>query len=130
MNFTPEQETEVIEWYEENRHLYDKSDKQYKHSEMRERKLSEKARELNITTNALKTWWKGLRTRFTKALQKEKGKSGQAPAHLTPREIWILMKLRFLTAYVRRNRPTSSLKPKLQLRLTPTAETAEAPPTE
>jgi hypothetical protein len=53
-------------------------------------------------------WYKSMRTQYTRAKKRRRGKSGNAPTELTERETWILGKMTFLEKFITKARGTKT----------------------
>ncbi|XP_063865407.1 uncharacterized protein LOC135103308 [Scylla paramamosain] len=114
---TVEQERNVAEWLQEHELFYNKKLNDYKDVRKKYRLLQEKADELNVHVNQLRTWIDGMRTRFGRLCA-----TRSAVMEMTEREQWIYTTFRFLQPHIVRC-PTRQSK-KLPTRKELTVQTA------
>ena len=93
-NFTlpQEQEDAVFEWLEENELLWRRGHMLFKDTNRKKALWEEKGRELDLSSEHLQGWWRGMHTWYVKL---HKFKSGQAAKKLTDREKYVLQKCSF-----------------------------------
>ncbi|XP_063594460.1 uncharacterized protein LOC134771454 [Penaeus indicus] len=99
INLTGEQERDAVEWFQEHEIFYNKKLTDYKNTGKKARLLEEKAAELSVHVNQLKTWYDGMRTRFARI---SSPRSGQEPVldELTERDRWIYNSFQFLRPHI------------------------------
>jgi hypothetical protein len=100
MNFTlpPEQEDAVFEWLEENELLWRRGHRLFKDTNRKKALWEEKGRDLDVSSEHLQGWWRGMHTWYVKL---HKVKSGQAAKKLTDREKYVLQKCSFYEGELR-----------------------------
>ena len=91
-------EERLLEWIEANEGLWRSGSKSYKKKDAKDAKWAEKAAEEGLTTDALKSWWRGVHDTFTRL---HCNVSGQALPNPTDRQQWILQHLAFYTVQVK-----------------------------
>ncbi|XP_037795647.1 uncharacterized protein LOC119590986 [Penaeus monodon] len=99
INLTGEQECDVVDWFQEHEIFYNKKLTDYRETGKKARLLEEKAAELSLHVNQLKTWYDGMRTRFARI---SSTRSGQVPVldELTERDRWIYNSFQFLRPHI------------------------------
>ncbi|KAK7083637.1 hypothetical protein SK128_007665 [Halocaridina rubra] len=99
INLTVEQERDVVKWFQEHEIFYNKKLTDYRDTGKKARLLEEKAVELNVHVNQLKTWCDGMRTRFARISSTCSGQ-GTVLDELTERDRWIYNSFQFLRPHI------------------------------
>ena len=97
---TEEQEVAMGEWIRDHPHLFTKSLKLYKDIAKKTKLWDDKAKELDIEPESLRTWYESIRSRVGKLT----GKSGSATVDATMRDTFIRANFGFLTDHIARVR--------------------------
>uniref|UniRef100_UPI003590010E uncharacterized protein isoform X1 n=1 Tax=Myxine glutinosa TaxID=7769 RepID=UPI003590010E len=116
LNLSDEQEAVLVEWLQSHPELFDKGNKKYMDTVLKNKLWEEKAAELGVESGELlHVWYKSMRTRFG---QLKKLKSGDGCKEFTSRDQWILGHFAFMSAHIYDcpNRGAGILKQKLQSR--------------
>ena len=116
-DFTLEEEQNLVSWMQDNEItcIYNKKLNIYKDYKKKETLWVEKAESMGRDTQTLKTWYKSIRTRYTKLIHR---KSGDGATELTERDNWILQNFTWLRDHVAevKKKPMVSIKQKLEAR--------------
>ena len=97
VDFSPEEDQNMIEWLEENPVLYNKKLSLYKDTAKKEKIWRDKAVEMGKSVDVLKVWYGSLRSRYGKL---KKRRSGSEDADLTERDDWVLRNFEFLRPHI------------------------------
>ena len=98
-----EQEDALVEWFENLPLFYNKTAKDYKNIQLKERIITEKAAELtetlgrDITVGQMRAWIKGHRTNYGKLVNRPSGS-----AAFTERQEWTINRFQFLRPHIKR----------------------------
>lgn len=108
-DFTTEQEIDLASWIQDNEIFYNKKLNVYKDYKKKEALWQEKSASMDKDTDVLKTWYKSIRTRFTRLIHR---KSGDGATELTERDNWILQNFTWLKDHVfeMKKKPTVSVR--------------------
>ncbi|XP_062588499.1 uncharacterized protein LOC134250165 [Saccostrea cucullata] len=111
-NLTDEQEDEMASWLEANEILYNKKLNAYKDFKKKDSLWESKAASLGKDVKTLKTWYRSIRTRYTRLLHR---KSGDGASELTERDRWILQNFAWLKVHIFeiKKKTTVSMKEKI-----------------
>ena len=94
---SPEQEQTLVEWFSEHPLFFDQTEAQFKNRGKKDRLLSEKAKEFNMSGTELAVWFKSQRTIYGRLNKK---KYGQAKGTLTARQKWVTDNFSFLKSHM------------------------------
>ena len=103
-------EGRIVEWLQQNRFLYDKTQQGYRNSAKKARAYEEFAASLGmgITGPQLKKWIASKRTQFGR-ISRKVSKSGAGAEMVTARERFLLQNFEFLRRHIVRHRDTKVL---------------------
>lgn len=87
----------MASWLEGHELIYNKKLNAYKDFRRKDVLWEEKAAEFQKTVAILKTWYRSIRTRYTRLVHT---KSGEAAAELTERDRWILRSFAWVKPHV------------------------------
>ena len=96
-DLTTNQEDDMASWLEVNELIYNKKLNAYKDFRKKDILWELKAAELDKDTAVLKTWYRSIRTRYTRL---EHTKSGDGASELTERDRWILQNFAWLKPHM------------------------------
>lgn len=96
-DLTIDQEEDMASWLEENELLYNKKLNVYKDFKKKDALWDAKAASMGKDVQILKTWYRSIRTRFTRLVHR---KSGDGASELTERDQWILTNFAWLRVHV------------------------------
>ena len=96
-DLTVAQEEDMASWLEENELLYNKKLNAYKDYRKKDSLWESKAVSIGKDVLILKTWYRSIRSRFTRLNKK---KSGDGTSELTERDHWILTNFAWLNEHV------------------------------
>ena len=106
-SLTPQQEDSVFEWLQENELLWRRGHRHFKDTQRKKALWEAKGQELEVTTDVLQGWWRGMHTWYVKL---HKLKSGQAAKKLTDREKYVMERCAFYEGELR-HRTSAPMKP-------------------
>ena len=96
-DLTVAQEENLASWLEENEVIYNKKLTAYKDFRKKDALWDSQAARMNKDVAILKTWYRSIRTRYTRLVHK---KSGDGASDLTERDRWILHNFAWLKVHV------------------------------
>ena len=97
-SLTPQQEDSVFEWLQENELLWRRGHRHFKDTQRKKALWEAKGQELEVTTDVLQGWWRGMHTWYVKL---HKLKSGQAAKKPTDREKYVIERCAFYEGELR-----------------------------
>uniref|UniRef100_K1PYZ7 MADF domain-containing protein n=1 Tax=Magallana gigas TaxID=29159 RepID=K1PYZ7_MAGGI len=96
-DLTVTQEQDMASWLEVNDLIYNKKLNAYKDFRKKDALWESKAAGMDKNMDILKTWYRSIRTRFTRLMHR---KSGDGSGELTERDRWILQNFAWLNFHV------------------------------
>lgn len=96
-DLTVTQEQDMASWLEVNDLIYNKKLNAYKDFRKKDALWESKAADMDKDVDILKTWYRSIRTRFTRLMHR---KSGDGSGELTERDRWILQNFAWLNVHV------------------------------
>ncbi len=97
LHLPDDQEIEIADWLKTNDFIYRKGNRNFRDTQMKTKRWTEKALELNVPLAGLMTWYDSIRTKVGKLT---KDKSGQATSSLSDRDAFIMTNFRFLQDHI------------------------------
>uniref|UniRef100_K1RRW5 Heat shock 70 kDa protein 12B n=1 Tax=Magallana gigas TaxID=29159 RepID=K1RRW5_MAGGI len=97
MREAAEKEHDMASWLEVNDLIYNKKLNAYKDFRKKDALCESKAADMEKDVDILKTWYRSIRTRFTRLMHR---KSGDGSGELTERDRWILQNFAWLNVHV------------------------------
>ena len=95
---TPEEERQLVEFYQANELLYNKKLSAYRDKQRKNKVWEDQALIMGKSAEYLEKWVVGMRTRFAKLIYGKR--SGMASKQLTERDAWICSEFAFLRPHI------------------------------